>query len=75
MATSQNPQAPQVPQPERLIKLEEVMHLVAMKKTGIYNAVNAKTFPAPLRLSRRSVCWPLSSINNWIDERIKAGGQ
>ena len=72
MTTFQNPQAPQT---ERLLRLDEVIHMVGMKKTGIYDAVKAKKFPAPVKLSRRSVCWSLSSINTWISERIKAGGQ
>ena len=71
MQTHQSPNT----QPERLLRLDEVIHMVGMKKTGIYDAVKANKFPQPVKLSRRSVCWPLSSINTWISERIKAGGK
>ncbi|HEX5806104.1 MAG TPA: AlpA family phage regulatory protein [Macromonas sp.] len=61
-------------QVERLLKLPEVEARVGLKKSSIYSGVAAGTFPAPVRLSRRCVCWPSSRIDAWIAARIQAGG-
>ena len=62
-------------QPERLLRLPDVEALVGLRKSSIYDAVKRGDFPAPVKLSRRAVCWPASAIDAWIAERIKAGGQ
>lgn len=62
-------------QPERLLRLPEVESLVGMRKSSIYGAMRRGEFPAPVKLSRRAVCWPASAIDAWIAERIKGGGQ
>lgn len=60
-------------QPERLLRLPEVESLVGLRKSSIYDAMKRGEFPAPVKLSRRAVCWPASSIDAWITERIKGG--
>lgn len=60
---------------ERLLRLPEVESLVGLRKSAIYDAVRKQTFPAPVKLSRRAVCWPASAIDAWIADRIKNGGQ
>jgi prophage regulatory protein len=62
-------------QPERLLRLPEVETLVGLRKSSIYDAMKRGEFPAPVKLSRRAVCWPASSIETWITDRIKAGGR
>lgn len=59
---------------ERLLRLPEVESTVGLRKSSIYDGVKRGTFPAPVKLSRRAVCWPASAIDAWITERIKAGG-
>lgn len=61
--------------PQRLLRLPDVCALVSLGKSSIYEGVKAGTFPAPIKLSRRAVCWPAASIDAWITERIKAGGK
>lgn len=61
--------------PQRLLRLPEVCYLVGLGKSSIYDGVKAGTFPAPLKLSRRAVCWPAASIDAWIAGRIAAGGK
>jgi prophage regulatory protein len=41
-----------------------------MGKSSVYEGVKNGTFPAPIKLSRRAVCWPESRIAAWVDERI-----
>ena len=62
-------------QPERLLRLPDVVARVGLRRSSIYDAVKRGEFPAPVKLSRRAVCWPASAIDAWIAERIKAGGQ
>lgn len=62
--------------PERLIKLPEVLARVALSKSSVYEMLGRTppAFPRPLKLSRRAVCWPASTIDAWIAERMKDGG-
>lgn len=56
--------------PERLLRLPEVQNQVGLRKSSIYEAIKNGSFPLPIKLSRRSVCWPSSVIDAWIAERI-----
>lgn len=56
--------------PEKLLRLPAVMAIVGLQKSSIYEGVKNGTFPAPIKLSRRAVCWPESHIAAWVDERI-----
>ena len=68
---------PTTSSPEQLLRLPEVVARVGLQKSSIYEMFNRNppAFPRPLKLSRRCVGWPASSIDSWIQERIKAGGQ
>lgn len=63
--------------PETLLRLPAVMARVGLQKSSIYEMLgrNPPAFPRPVKLSRRAVCWPASTIDAWITERIKMGGQ
>lgn len=56
--------------PEKLLRLPAVMAIVGLQKSSIYEGVKKGTFPAPIKLSRRAVCWPESHIAAWVNERI-----
>ena len=64
-------------QPERLLRLPEVEAMTGLRKSSIYEMAgrNPPAFPKPIKLSRRAVCWALSSVQAFIADRIKAGGQ
>ncbi len=64
------PVAGVVKTPEKLLRLPAVMAIVGLQKSSIYEGVKNGTFPAPIKLSRRAVCWPESRIAAWVDERI-----
>jgi prophage regulatory protein len=61
-------------QPERLLRLPDVEALTGLKKSSIYVAMRRGEFPQPVKLSRRAVCWPLSTVQGWIAGRIAQGG-
>ena len=66
---------PKTSSPQQLLRLPQVECLVGLRKSSIYEGVKAGTFPAPIKLSRRAVCWPAAAIDAWITERIKAGAK
>jgi prophage regulatory protein len=56
---------------EQLIKLPQVMTITSRGKSSIYQGIRDGNFPAPVKLSERSVSWKLSDINDWISSLQK----
>lgn len=50
----------------RLIRLPEVLKIVAMGKTNLYRKVADGSFPKPIRLSERQVRWALVDVLGWV---------
>lgn len=57
---------------ERLLRLPEVRHRVALSRSSIYDRIKAGTFPPPVRIGARAVAWPESRVEAWIRERVEA---
>lgn len=51
----------------RLIRLPEVLKIVAMGKTRLYVKVADGSFPKPIRLSERQVRWVLADVIGWVE--------
>lgn len=51
----------------RLIRLPEVLKIVAMGKTRLYAKVADGSFPKPIRLSERQVRWVLADVIGWVE--------
>ena len=49
----------------RLLRLSEVMTMIGLGHTSIYNYVAAGTFPAPIKVGERSVRWKLTDVLAW----------
>ena len=58
----------------RMLRLPEVMHRVGLKKSSIYDGIQKGTFPNPIKLSRRAVCWPESQITDWLEKLAAPAG-
>ena len=56
---------------EKLLKIDEVMARVGIGRSTIFLWVRDGSFPAPIYLSPRQTRWTNSSINEWIEERIR----
>lgn len=56
---------------ERFLRLPDVTSKVGLGKSSIYEKVRQGTFPAPVKLSRRAVCWPSSTVDAWMADRMK----
>ena len=53
----------------KLIRLPEVMERVGLKKSAIYDRIQGKEFPAPVKIGGAST-WPDQEINDWIALQI-----
>ena len=61
--------------PGKLLRLPAVEELTGLKKSTIYAGVNARTFPAPVRLSARAVAWREEAVFSWVLERTTTTGR
>jgi prophage regulatory protein len=57
---------------ERVLSLPEVLAVVGMKKTLLYELVRTSKFPRPIKVSVRHVAWVHSEVQNWLAGRIAA---
>ena len=67
-----NANTPAPTKPEKLLRLPEVEALTGLKKTSIYNAAHANSFPKPIRISARCVAWRESDLAAWQAARQHA---
>ena len=56
----------------RLIRLPEVIVRTGLKRSTIYAAIQAGTFPAQIPLGMRAVGWDESEVSAWVEARIQA---
>lgn len=50
-----------------MIRLKEVCELLGMSRSSIYKLIAEGRFPAPVRVSVRSVRWPVDALEAWQD--------
>ena len=56
---------------QTMIRLPQVMEMVGLGKTAIYDQIKNGGFPKPAKFGRASV-WRESEINDWIESRFTA---
>jgi len=59
---------------QKLIRLPGVEEATGLGRSSLYTAIARGEFPRPVSLLNggRSIAWPSSEIENWINSRIKA---
>lgn len=57
--------------PEKLLRLQDVMDLTGCKRSKIYDLVARGEFPRPVKVDS-CVHWPESRVQAWIADRIAA---
>lgn len=50
---------------ETFIRLPELQARIGLKRTAIYDAIKAGSFPHPVKLGTRAVAWVESEIVDW----------
>lgn len=58
------------PTPERLLRRPDVETMTGLSRSAIYRKMFEGTFPRPIQLTARSVRWPESQVQAWIQEQI-----
>ncbi len=53
----------------KIIKRKELLELVSMSKSTLYNQVAENRFPKPIKLANRSVGWLTSDIQEWFEQK------
>jgi prophage regulatory protein len=54
---------------DRIIRRPEVERMTGLSRSTIYDWMARKTFPAPVRLGKRTIGWRISDVDAWIAER------
>lgn len=54
----------------RFYGLEQVLALVPVGRTTIYNMVNAGEFPRQIKIGKRAAVWIKSEVDAWIGGKI-----
>ena len=56
---------------DRVLRRKEVVSMVGLGTTKIYELISEGRFPKPIKLSVRSVGWLESEIQAWIKEQAE----
>lgn len=59
---------------DRLLRRPEVQTLTGLARATIYRDMAIGRFPRPVKLGKRSVAWPKSVIDEWIEARKAEAG-
>ena len=57
---------------DTVLRLPEVMRLVALSRSSIYAMVAAGSFPTPVPIGARARGWLSSEISLWLSQRVQA---
>ena len=56
----------------RFIRMKEVTRKTGLAKSSIYDRINAKTFPQPIRIGDRAVAFVESEVDAWMADILAA---
>lgn len=61
-------------EPERLIRLKEVMRITGLCRSAIYQRIKEGSFPTQITLGEgsRAVAWIASQVYEWVQRQIVA---
>lgn len=53
-----------------ILRRKDVEQITGLSRSSIYAGIQKSTFPAPIRLSSKSVGWVANEVQAWIQEKI-----
>ena len=56
---------------DRILRKPEVLEMVGLGKSAMYEAISEGRFPRPIQLSKRSVGCLESEVQEWIKEQAE----
>ncbi|MFA0326773.1 DNA-binding protein [Vibrio cyclitrophicus] len=54
----------------RLIRLNEVLVMTGLSRSGMYRSIEKQQFPSQVPIGDRAVAWVESEVQDWILDRI-----
>lgn len=54
--------------PDQLIRMSQVINLVGLKRSWIYQRIKEGKFPRPIKIGSRVSLWTKSSVSEWIQQ-------
>jgi prophage regulatory protein len=58
--------------PDQLIRLSQVINLVGLKRSWIYQRTKEGKFPRPIKIGSRASVWTQISVAAWIQKMAEA---
>lgn len=58
---------------DRYIRIKELATMLGIGRSTIYRLISENKFPKQIKLTERTSVWRLSTINEWVESREKAG--
>ncbi|ORT49515.1 DNA-binding protein [Vibrio sp. qd031] len=56
--------------PIRLIRLNEVLAMTGLSRSGVYRSIVRQQFPKQVSLGDRAVAWVESEVQAWVIDRV-----
>lgn len=56
---------------DRLIRIADVMHVVGLRKTAVYQLIKDGAFPAPVKVGAASL-WSERAVQSWVAQQLQA---
>jgi prophage regulatory protein len=57
---------------QNLLRLPAVLKRVGLSRSSLYSMISEREFPKPIQISKRSVAWLETDIDDWINQQIEA---
>lgn len=54
---------------ERLIRIDEVLHICGFSRSSLYASIQRGEFPAQVKLSKKASAWLYSEVLAWVASR------
>lgn len=61
-------------QPQRFIRIKEVLSITSLSKSDLYRRISEGTFPAQVKLGPMTTAWQEGEVRAWMDARIAERG-
>ncbi|MDD3287947.1 MAG: AlpA family transcriptional regulator [Alphaproteobacteria bacterium] len=55
---------------ERILRIRDVLYRTGLSRSVFYLHVKDGTFPAPIKIGKRSVGWAEGQVQAWINQQI-----
>ncbi|WP_084251046.1 helix-turn-helix transcriptional regulator [Sphingomonas pruni] len=53
---------------DRVIRRKELLSIIGISRSTLYDWMASGTFPRPIRLGRRAVGWRSKDISDWLEK-------